>query len=303
MVEFVAEFTTNHMGNLNVLLHMVEKAAQSGASYIKMQKKEVESFYDKEKLDSEFHSPYGHTYRDYRTIFEFNDEDYHRFDAKCKEYNIKWFTTVQDIPSLHWMLKYDLDMYKVASCNSNNIELLKEIEKNVPKDKRIVISVAGRSLKEIENAINIFPNHGLNILHCVAEYPCSYQNLRLGNIKKLIDNFSSKIIKIGYSGHEKGIIPSIAAIDLGAQMIERHFCLSRHSFVHHIECSLEPCEFEYLVNIVRNQKDLVSMWKKHLPDISLKSYFGMSDLEREFLEKNKYGRKYLIAKDRSSFKQ
>ena len=150
MTTFVAELTTNHMGNLNVLLRMVERAAAAGASLIKMQKKDVESFYSQEKLDAPFKSAYGRSYRDYRSLFEFDDEDYARFDRKCKEHGIEWFSTVQDLPSLHFMLKYDLKAYKVASSNARNRALLEEIAKNIPTDKELVLSVAGSTLQQIE---------------------------------------------------------------------------------------------------------------------------------------------------------
>ena len=100
MVKFICEFTTNHMGNLNILLEMVKKAAETGADYIKMQKKDVETFYSKEKLEKQYLSPYGKTYYDYRKIFEFNKRDFDVFDEECKKYNMKWFATAQDLPSL-----------------------------------------------------------------------------------------------------------------------------------------------------------------------------------------------------------
>src|SRR5688572_29339755 len=96
MVEFVAEFTTNHMGNLNALLRMVDHAAEAGADFIKMQKKDVETFYPKDKLDAPFKSPYGRTYRDYRTMLEFGEDDFDRFDVRCRDRAIPWFCTVQD---------------------------------------------------------------------------------------------------------------------------------------------------------------------------------------------------------------
>lgn len=289
---FVAEFTTNHMGNLNVLLRMVEKAAYAGCDYIKMQKKDVETFYTKEKLDVPYISPYGKTYREYRTIFEFGKEDYDRFNQWCRHLGIRWFSTVQDIPSLYFMLLYDLQMYKVASCNARNREFLKEVARNVPKSAGIVISVAGSTLCEIEESLNIFNDHHLHLLHCVAEYPCPPCSLRLGNIKVLERHFACDRISIGYSGHEEGIIPSLAAIDLGARMVERHFCLSRHSFVHHIECSLEPEEYKELIDIVKSGIDLKSIYAD-LPSCAFDNIFGMSGVERSFLIEGTYGRKYI----------
>ncbi len=291
-VTFVAEFTTNHMGNLNILLRMVEQAARSGCDLIKMQKKDVHAFYSHEKLASPYRSPYGNTYEDYRTIFEFNDEDFQRFDRKCKECGVRWFSTVQDVQSLEFMLKFDLPAYKVASCNSRNLEFLQEVARNVPVSREIVISVAGSTLPQIEQSIALFPRHRLNVLHCVAEYPCRDSHLRLGNIPVLIENFASERVRIGYSGHEVGIVPSLAAADLGARMIERHFCLSRCSFVHHIECSLVPGEFAQLTATVRNE-ELKPLYEPLLPPCALRPEFGMSVEEVPFLVQQTYGTQYL----------
>lgn len=290
--KFVAEFTTNHLGNLNVLLQMVEKAAWAGCDYIKMQKKDVETYYTKEKLDAPHISPYGKTYRDYRTIFEFNEIGFDIFDQKCKELGIPWFATVQDIPSLHSMLQYDLDMYKIASSNARNKDFLREVAQNVPKNKTIVISVAGSTIKDIEETLSIFPDHRICLLHCVAEYPCPPETLRLGNINVLQERFESNRISIGYSGHEEGIIPTLAAVDQGVKMVERHFCLSRHSFVHHIECSLEPEEYKELTEIVRSGRNLDNLYAE-LPSTAFQSYFGMSEIEKCFLIEQKYGHKYI----------
>lgn len=297
-MEFVAEFTTNHMGNLNILLRMVESAAWAGADLIKMQKKNVETFYSQEKLNSVYESPYGKSYRDYRSMFEFDHEDYQRFDARCQADKIAWFSTIQDEVSYDFMASYDMPIYKVASINSRNSDFLRATAERIPTDKRIVISVAGSDLGQIERAIEMFPQHQINILHCVAQYPCPLDQLRLGNIPVLKRQFGDDRIKVGYSGHEMGIEPSLAAIALGAEMVERHFALSRHSFVHHIECSLEPDEFRKMVAIAQSVSDL-SPYIEQLPREALASNFGMSSTEKDFLVDHQYGRKYLH--DKSSF--
>lgn len=297
-MEFVAEFTTNHMGNLNILLRMVESAAWAGADFIKMQKKNVETFYSQEKLNSVYESPYGKSYRDYRSIFEFDHEDYQRFDSRCQAGKIAWFSTIQDEASYDFMAPYDMPIYKVASINARNSDFLRATAERIPTDKRIVISVAGSDLGQIERAIEMFPQHQINILHCVAQYPCPLVQLRLGNIPVLKRQFGDDRIKIGYSGHEMGIEPSLAAIALGAEMVERHFALSRHSFVHHIECSLEPDEFRKMVAIAKSVSDL-SPYIELLPREALASNFGMSPTEKDFLVDHQYGRKYLH--DKSSF--
>ena len=297
---FVAEFTTNHMGNLNLLFKMVDSAKEAGADYIKMQKKDVKSFYTKDKLNSEYISPYGKTYQDYREIFEFSKDDFVRFDKKCKDVGIKWFTTVQDIPSLNEMIEYDLPIYKVASCNSYNKEFLSAMRSNIDKGKTLVISVAGRTLEDIDKILKTFDGYKIFLLHCVAEYPCRPENLRLGNIKRLKKEFENDDIKVGYSGHEEGITASLAAIDFGANMIERHFCQSRYSFVHHIECSLEPDEYKQMINL-SEEKDLKKYYIPYLPPVAFEEKFGMSEIESEFLLKNRYGNTFLHKKDRITF--
>jgi sialic acid synthase SpsE len=283
----IAEFTTNHMGNLNILLRMVEKAKQAGADFIKMQKKDVESFYSEEKLNSEFASPYGKTYRDYRSIFEFDASDMRKFDAKCEEIGIKWFSTIQDITSLEWYLSNDFNMpmVKVASVNAKNKELIEAITKGFPNSD-FVISTGGLELSEIEEVVDFLTSltaQKIIVQQCTSTYPCPSDQLFLANITKLKKELEDKYsnVKIGYSGHEVGFIPSIIAASLGAYTIERHFCLSRHSFIHHIECSLEPDEFKEMVETINT-----------LPYM-LKSEFGLKKSEKKFLIDGTYGTDFL----------
>ena len=289
MTQFVAEFTTNHMGNYNVLAKMAKEAKEAGADFIKVQKKDIETYYSKEKLDRFYLSPYGKTYRDYREIFEFGKEDFDRFDSLCKELKIKWFSTVQDIPSLEFMLEYKLPKYKIASSSARDLEFVSEFGKQVPKTKQIVVSVGGSTLGQINDLVNALGDRRMVLQHCVAEYPCPVSRLRLGNIGILKKEFETSKIKVGYSGHEEGIVPSVVvAKKYKPALIERHFALSRHSFVHHIECSLEPNEFKQMI---KDSKD--PSIEYNLPDIVFNNSFGMSKVEEEFLLKQTYGNTYL----------
>ncbi len=284
------------MGNLNILLEMVRKAATIGADYIKMQKKDVDTFYTSEKLNSKYVSPYGKTYGDYRRIFEFGQQDFNRFNDECRRHGIKWFATAQDIKSLEFLLNYNLDMYKIASCNADKTQMLQEFACQIPQDNTVVISVAGRTKDEIETALHIFDKHKVILNHCVAEYPCKNENLRLGNISKMKELWGSEKVRIGYSGHEEGIMPSVAAAVEGAEVIERHFCLSRDSFVHHIECSLEPEEFKMMVDYIRNKTHTREDLERWLGEEAYNTGFSMSDMEKSFLLHNKYGKDYLTEK-------
>lgn len=302
MTEVVAEFTTNHAGHLGLLLRMVDKAVEAGATSIKMQKKDVDRFYSLEKLTTRYASPYGKTYRDYRTMFELDRYDWRRFDEHCRERGIRWFCTVQDLDSLHFMLAYGSYRYKVASSNARNGPFLEAVARLVPEHCEIVVSLAGCSLHDIDHVVATFSEHRrLWLLHCVAEYPCPPERLRLGNIERLLNRFGCERVRIGYSGHEEGSLPSAAAVWLGAEMVERHFCLSRYSFVHHVECSLEPDELAIFVkraqavSQMRENGDEVGdlcSWSG-LPSAAFGTEFGMAEEEKPFLEDQTYGRDYL----------
>lgn len=289
MVELVAEFTTNHMGHFGVLTRMVHAAQAAGASCIKMQCKDVESYYTPEKLDRKYLSPYGRTYRDYRSLFEFSDEEWMRFDDECSYLCIPWFCTVQDLPSLEYIRGFgDLSRYKIASSNARNVDFLQTVADVVPRWAEIVVSVGGCTLADVERVVEVFGGHErLWLLHCVAEYPCPDDHLRLGNIEVLRQRFGRDNIRIGYSGHEKGFDASLAAVALGAEMIERHFCLSRHGFVHHLECSLEPDEFGELADHIRHGRAFDAM--RRMPPGAFATDFGMTDTERRFLVEQTYG--------------
>ena len=285
---FVAEFTVNHLGNLNLLFRMVDEAVDSGCDYIKMQRKDVRSFYTEEELRRPFRSPYGTTYGEYRSIFEFGLADLRRFDHKCRERGVPWFVTVQDEPSLKGLAEFDLPIYKIASSNLRKVPFLRRVALDTPPETALVLSTGGASLADIDAALTVFSDRRVHLLHCVAEYPCRPERARLGNIAALQRRFGSDRVMVGYSGHEEGFTPTLAAVDLGATMIERHFCVSRDSFVHHIACSLEPPEFRRLVDIVRSGEPLKTHYAS-LPSEAFASAFGMTPEESSFLIDRRYG--------------
>ena len=285
---FVAEFTVNHLGNLNLLFRMVDKAVEAGCDYIKMQRKDVRSFYTEEELRRPFRSPYGTTFGEYRSLFEYDLADIRRFDAKCRERGVPWFVTVQDEPSLEGLAEFDLPMYKIASSNLRNLSFLRRVAREAPPEAALVLSTGGASLADIDAALTVFSDRPVHLLHCVAEYPCRPERSRLGNIPALRRRFGSERVAVGYSGHEEGLLATFAAVDLGATMIERHFCVSRDSFVHHIACSLEPPEFRRLVDAVRSGEPLKAHYAS-LPPEAFESAFGMTSEESRFLIDRRYG--------------
>ncbi|KKN79767.1 hypothetical protein LCGC14_0336220 [marine sediment metagenome] len=295
-VEIVAEFTTNHLGNMTLLHRMVQKAKAAGADSVKLQRKDIDAFYTQEQLDRPYASPCGKTYREYREAFELFGNDWQEVFWWCEGNKIPWFVTPQDLLSLEWAVGpcyCGESRIKLSSTNARNREFVQHAANVIPTDYEIVVSVAGQTLPEIERIVNLFRDHcRLWILHCVAEYPCPPERLRLGNIAELRKHFGCDQIHIGYSGHEVGYLPTLAAVEqFGAEMIERHFCMSRNSFAHHIECSLEPDEFKAMVDAVRDAHDNGNQAAyESVPAEAYRTEFGISEQERPFLENQQYGR-------------
>jgi len=281
-IEFHADCAINHLGNLNLLLRMVEKATWAGVHAIKIQRKDVATFYPTEKLNELVSNvlPYGKTYGEYRSTFEFDMEQLGIFDRACRKVGLPWYATIQDEVGLTMFGAFDLPMYKVPSCDARNKPFLEVIHSVLPKDKLIVMSVAGSTLSEIAESLDIFSGRRVYLLHCIAEYPSDDKGLRLGNIPVLQREFGGESITIGYSGHEEGIQASLAAIDIGARVVNRHFILVKTNLLERTECALEPEEFKHLID---NPREGYS-----LPEEAFDSWFGMTGEESRFLNDQEY---------------
>jgi len=290
MVEFICETTVNHLGNFHLLMRMAQHAKQMGCDWIRVPRKDVQTFYPKEKLMEPYDSklPYGKVYGEWRNTFELTDFEFQMFDKICTRIKLPWFSTVMDWPSFKYLSQnYHMPAYKIASCNARNKPYLKKLAEHIPPDKIVVISVGGSTIPEIKDTLRIFPKHPIYLLHCIAEYPTKPENARLGNIPILKEKFGSDRVTIGYSGHELGYIPSIVAAHLGADVIERHFTIQHHDLIPRIDVALEPSEFAEMINIIRSNKTL-NKYADKLPKEAFEAKFGMSEIEESFLMEQKY---------------
>ena len=273
------------MGNFHVLCHMATLAKEMGCDWIRVPRKNIATFYPKEKQEAHYDSemPYGRTYGVWRNMFEFTDNEFYNFDKYCKELHLPWFTTIMDWDSFTFFdAAFQLPAYKIASCNARNKPFLTKLAEHIPRNARIVASVAGSTLEQVGELIDIFPEHKMTIMHCVAEYPVPTAHLRLGNISVLRETFESARVSIGYSGHEMELAPSVIAARLGAVLIERHFTLQRHKLFPRANVALEPDEFATLIKMVRSSSEVI------LPAEAFRVQFGMSEGEKNFLPLQEY---------------
>ncbi len=247
-VVIIAEIGINHNGDINIAKKLIDSAIFAGADAVKFQKRTVEKVYSKEDMDKYRESPWGTTVRDQKLGLEFGKKEYDDIERHCKEKGIDWFASAWDLESQEFMRQYQLPYNKIASPMLTHRELLEMVAE---ENKYTFISTGMSTIAEIETAVNVFKRAGcpFELMHCNSTYPMinpHEANLRL--ISTLRNKFNCKV---GYSGHDVGLIISCAAAALGATSIERHITLDRAIYGSDQAASVEVMGFYRLVNYIR----------------------------------------------------
>mgnify|MGYP006107209409 FL=1 len=244
---FIAEIGINHNGDMKICKQLIDVAVDAGCDAVKFQKRDINIVYNKEFLDSPRESPWGKTQRDQKMGIEFSEDDYQEIDNYCKTKNINWFASAWDLNSQLFLRKFNFKYNKIASAMLVNLELLKMISE---EKKHTFISTGLSTLKDIEVAVNIFKDNNcpFELMHCVSTYPMKDEDANLKTIETLREKFKCKV---GYSGHETGLVVSHAAAALGVSSIERHITLDRAMYGSDQAASLAPAGLKKLVKEVR----------------------------------------------------
>lgn len=253
-VLIVAELTNNHLGDLDRLMKMVEMAKDSGADLIKVQKRDVDSFYSKEKLESPYWSPFGKTLRDYRKGVELSAEMLYSLDEKCKYMGIGWFCSVLDYPSFEVIKNFHPSLIKIPSTISNHTDFHSQIAANYKGP--IVISTGFTDQSYEEYVLDTFTeNEKIYLLHCTSSYPTLLEDCNIavvGHYHRLSQEHSNLVP--GYSSHDVGSFASSLAVAHGAKMLEKHVKLGNVDWVHFdkVALDLDNDEFAHYVKDIRN---------------------------------------------------
>jgi len=242
----IAEIGINHNGDMEVAKQLIHVAATAGCDAVKFQKRTPELCVPLAQRSIMRETPWGlMSYMDYRYRVEFDLDDYKEIDAYCREQKIDWFASCWDNPSVDFIEQFDIPCYKVASATLNNESLLKHTRAT---GKPLLVSTGMSTLADIEHVVDTIGDENLILLHTVSTYPAEYSELNLRAIYTLRDRFK---VPIGYSGHETGIPSSVAAVAMGACVMERHITLNRAMWGSDQAASLEPNGITRLVRDIR----------------------------------------------------
>ena len=234
-VFFIAEIGINHNGDVDIAKQLINQAKAAGCDAVKFQKRTIDIVYSPELLTQKRDSPWGTTQREQKEGLEFDEQEYDIIDAHCRQLGIDWFASAWDIPSQHFLRRYDCKYNKIASAMATHLPFLKE----VASEKRPTFLSTGMcSYEDIDRAVDVFRAAGCPVLlmHTVSTYPAADSDLNLSAIHALRERYG---LPVGYSGHETSVSPSIMAAMMGAMAIERHITLDRAMYGSDQAASLE----------------------------------------------------------------
>jgi len=271
----IAEVGINHNADMQIAKRLIDAAFGCQWDCVKFQKRAPEISVPEAQKNIIRETPWGKmTYLEYKKKIEFGKEEYDYIDKYCKEKPISWTVSVWDLPSLDFILKYDVPFIKIPSAKLTEKDLITAVAKS---GKPIILSTGMSTLEEIDGAIKILKENSNNflLLHCNSVYPAKKEELNINCINTLKERYSCPI---GYSGHEYDLEPSVYAAVLGAKVIERHITIDHELWGTDQAASLEVTAMDMLrkrvqdVNIILGDGKKVITEKEKLVREKLRGY-------------------------------
>ena len=260
-VIIIAEAGVNHNGYINKAIQLIEAAANANADYVKFQsfkaKNLVSPSAKKAKYQMENTNDEGGNQFEMLKSLELSHEDHLQLIEHCKKCGIKFMSTAFDADGLDYLNQFDLDFVKSPSGEITNYPYLVRAAK---LQKKLILSTGMCDIEDIRNAVELLLDHGvakdqLVLLHCNTQYPTPYFDVNLKAMNTLQETFG---VAVGYSDHTLGIEVPIAAVALGAKVIEKHFTLDRTLPGPDHKASLEPDELKQMVTSIRHIEQAIS---------------------------------------------
>lgn len=248
-VFIIAEAGDNHNGSFELAKKLVDVAKNAGADAVKFQTFKTEEIVCADAQMAEYQKKnlgFEETQFEMIKKLELSFEHFIELKKYCDKSGILFLSTPFDIPSVDFLYSLNLPVYKIPSGEITNLPYLRKI--NSYKTK-VILSTGMADLNEIRAALNILKDCEVSLLHCTTEYPCPFDNVNLRAMDTLRKEFN---LPVGYSDHTKGIEVSVAAVAMGATIIEKHFTLDKNMEGPDHKASLEPNELKQMVTSIRN---------------------------------------------------
>jgi len=254
-VLIIAEAGVNHNGSLDLAKQLIDKAVESGVDIIKFQTFKSEKLVSKTAKQAEYQQRnIGKKDEGQLAMLkklELSQQDHNELIAYCGKKGIRFLSTAFDMDSIEYLHSLNMGLWKIPSGEITNYPYLRKIAQY---HEPVILSTGMCELSDIEAAVKVLIEFGIKkeqitILHCNTEYPTPFTDV---NLKAMLEIGKIFGVQIGYSDHTSGIEVPIAAVALGAKVIEKHFTLDRNMEGPDHKASIEPKELRIMVNSIRN---------------------------------------------------
>jgi N,N'-diacetyllegionaminate synthase len=250
----IAEAGVNHNGDLGLARRLVEEAARAGADLVKFQTFSADRLVTQSAKKADYQRQTTDATESQHAMIrrlELSEEAHRMLAEHCRQYGIGFFSSGFDVPSIDLLAALGLDRFKIPSGEITNLPYLRHIGR---LGKPVILSSGMSRLDEIESALRVLEAAGtrrelVTILHCNTEYPTPMTDVNLRAMQTIKNAFG---VAVGYSDHTEGTEVAVAAVALGATVIEKHFTLDRNLPGPDHRASLEPDEFKAMVRAIRN---------------------------------------------------
>ena len=250
----IAEAGVNHNGSLQLAKQLVDVAADAGVDYVKFQTFKANKIASKQAQKAIYQqqtTDIAESQLEMLKRLELDETTHVELIAYCQEKNIAFLSTAFDFDSIELLQKLGITLGKIPSGELTNLPFLRKMASTFPK---LILSTGMADMEEIEATIHVLIEAGtkrenLTVLHCNTEYPTPFEDV---NLKAMLSIQEQINVNIGYSDHTLGIAIPIAAVTMGATIIEKHFTLDRNMQGPDHKASLEPAELKAMVQGIRN---------------------------------------------------
>ena len=286
-VLIIAEAGVNHNGSIEIAKQMVDKAVDAGVDIIKFQTFKSEKLVSKAARQAEYQQrkigKQGEGQLEMLKKLELSQQDHEELIAYCNKKGIRFFSTAFDMESIDYLHSLNMGLWKIPSGEITNYPYLRKI---ASYGEPIILSTGMCELSDIKAAVNVInefwskansqqptansqqPTADITILHCNTEYPTPYQDVNLKAMLEIAETFK---VKFGYSDHTQGIEVPIAAVALGASVIEKHFTLDKTMEGPDHKASLEPEELKAMVQAIRHIEQALGTGHKTISESERKN--------------------------------
>lgn len=250
----IAEAGVNHNGDINLAQELIDVAAESGADFVKFQTFNADEMCSTHANKAEYQNnstDANESQYDMIKRLELTRDMHEVLIEHCNTRGIQFFSTGFDVESIDLLVELGLERFKIPSGEITNLPYLRHVGK---LGKPVILSTGMAKLDEIQVALEVLekegtPRSNITVLHCNTEYPTPMVDVNLRSMLTIRDAFD---VQVGYSDHTLGIEVAIAAVALGATIIEKHFTLDRNLIGPDHQASLEPEELKAMVKATRN---------------------------------------------------